>query len=179
VVVAYVVFKVVLPEHTMGHKGHVAAALWREAQQACTASLYRLKRRFDNRVRDLLSQLNAASGPAPGEAARAVVRQGLTLLELGHAAIELRQLIAASHPGPARENLQRVVRRLAAYLRAPSGASGQAALQSILDAGSAVRAALPDATRERQARLHTALADLHSIYTSLLDQLSTGEPNLA
>jgi uncharacterized membrane protein YccC len=179
VAVAYLMFKVVLPEHTMGHRGHVAAALWREAQQACSASMYRLKRRFDNRVRDLLSQLNAASGPAPDEAARAVVRQGLTLLELGHAVIELRQLIASSHPGAASASLQAVVHRLATYLRAPSRDSGEAALQSILDAGSAVRAALPVATPQRHARLHTALADLHSIYTSLLDQLSTGEQNLA
>jgi hypothetical protein len=41
VVVAYLMFKVVLPEHTMGHRGH-AAALWREAQApaapACTVS---------------------------------------------------------------------------------------------------------------------------------------------
>ena len=173
-----VMFTLVLPEHTMGHKGHVSAALWREARQACGVSTYRLKRRFDNRVRDLLSQLNAASGPVPDQAARAVVRQGLTLLELGHAAIELRQLIAASHPSAARDSLQMVVRQLAAYLHAPSNASGQAALQSIRDAGTAVRTALPDATRERQARLHTALADLHSIYTSLLDQLSTGEHHL-
>jgi uncharacterized membrane protein YccC len=181
VMAAYIMFKLVLPKHTMGHKGHVAAALWREAQQVCSASMYRLKRRFDNRVRDLLSQLNAASGPAPDEAARAVVSQGLTLLELGHAVIELRQLIAASDhgAGDVRESLQLVVRRLAAYLRAPANGSGQAALQSILDAGSTVRAALPGATHERQGRLHTALADLHSIYTSLLDQLSTGEPNLA
>ena len=177
VAVAYLMFKVVLPEHTMGHRGHIAAALWREAQQACTASMYRLKRRFDNRVRDLLSQLNAASGPAPGEAARAVVRQGLTLLELGHAVIELRQLIAASDAGAgaASASLQQVVRQLAAYLHAPSNASGSAALQSILDAGSAVRAALPGASHERQARLKTALADLHSIYTSLLDQLLIGD----
>jgi uncharacterized membrane protein YccC len=177
VVVAYLMFKVVLPEHTMGHKGHVAAALWREAQHACSASMYRLKRRFDNRVRDLLSQLNAASGPAPDQAARAVVRQGLNLLELGHAVIELRQLIASAYPGAASASLQTVMRLLAAYLKAPSRTSGEAALQAILDAGSAVRAALPGATPERHARLRTALADLHSIYTSLLDQLSTGEPH--
>ncbi|GJJ05181.1 fusaric acid resistance protein [Duganella rhizosphaerae] len=174
VAVAYLMFKVVLPEHTMGQKDHVAAALWREAQGACTASLYRLKRRFDNRVRDLLSQLNAASGPAPNEAARAVVRQGLTLLELGHAVIELRQLIASSQPGPVPVALKLVVRQLAAYLRAPARASGETALQSILDAGASVRAALPSATPERQLRLHTALTDLHSIYTSLLDQITTG-----
>ncbi|MYM32586.1 FUSC family protein [Duganella sp. CY15W] len=172
VVVAYLMFKVVLPEHTMGHRGHVAAALWREAQQACSARLHRLKRRFDNRVRDLLSQLNAAAGPAPSAETRAVVRQGLTLLELGHAVIELRQLIAASHAGAARDSLQAVLRELSAYLHAPSRTGGETALQAILDAGTAVRAALPDAQPERRARLHTALTDLHSIYTSLLDQQS-------
>jgi len=31
-----------------------------------------------------------------------------------------------------------------------------------------------DATAERSARLQTALADLHSIYTSLLDQMAPG-----
>jgi uncharacterized membrane protein YccC len=177
VAVAYLMFKVVLPEHTMGHRGHVAAALWREAQQACTARLHRLKRRFDNRVRDLLSQLNAAAGPAPNAETRAVVRQGLTLLELGHAVIELRQLIAASHAGAARDSLQAVLQLLASYLHAPSRNSGERALQAILSAGTAVRAALPDAHPERRARLQTALTDLHSIYTSLLDQLS-GEPHV-
>src|SRR5471032_325398 len=174
VAVAYLMFKVVLPEHIMGQKDHVAAALWREAQGACSAPMHRLKRRFDNRVRDLLRQLNAASGPAPNEAARAVVRQGLTLLELGHAVIELRQLIASSQPGPVPVALTLVVRQLAAYLRAPARASGETALQSILDAGASVRAALPSATPERQLRLQTALTDLHSIYTSLLDQITTG-----
>ncbi|NYE62260.1 putative membrane protein YccC [Duganella sp. 1224] len=177
VLVSYVMFRVVLPEHTMGHRGHVAAALWREARNACGARLHRLKRRFDNRVRDLLSQLNATAGPAPDAATRAVVRQGLTLLELGHAAIELRQLIAAAHAGAARDSLEAVLRALAGYLGTPSPASGQATLRAVLDAGTAVRAALPDAHPERRARLHTALTDLHSIYTSLLDQLS-GEPHV-
>jgi uncharacterized membrane protein YccC len=177
VVVAYLMFKVVLPEHTMGHRGHVAAALWREAQQACDARLHRLKHRFDNRVRDLLSQLNAAAGPAPNAETRAVVRQGLTLLELGHAVIELRQLLHAAHAGAARDSLQAVLDRLAAYLHASPRERhqhGERALQAILDAGTAVRAALADtpSESERRARLQTALTDLHSIYTSLLDQFS-------
>ncbi|MPQ59908.1 FUSC family protein [Duganella sp. FT27W] len=179
VVVAYVMFAVVLPEHTMGQRDHVAAALWHEARSACTAKLGRLKRRFDNRVRDLLSQLNAASGPAPNDAARAVVRQGLTLLELGHAVIELRQLIAASQAGPVRHSLQQVVARVADYLQTPQRAQGQLALEVILQAGSAIRAVLPEAANDRLPALHTALADLHSIYTSLLDQISTGEPRHA
>jgi hypothetical protein len=103
----------------------------------------------------------------------------LTLLELGHAVIELRQLIAASPGGPARHGLQQVVREVAGYLRAPTPAHGASALASLLHAGTAVRAALEDAAPERRAPLHTALTDLHSIYTSLLDQLSTGEHHAA
>ena len=122
-------------------------------------------------MRDLLSQLNAASGPAPGAAARAVVRQGLTLLELGHSVIELRQLIAATEAGPVRNALQRCVEQLAAYFRAPGQASCAAVQSAVLQAGPPVREALADATPARQVRLRTALTDLHSIYTSLLDQM--------
>lgn len=175
VVMAYVMFAVLLPEHTMGQRDHVARALWRQARDACSAALPRLKRRFDNRVRDLLSQLNAAAGPAPGDAVRAVVRQGLVLLELGHAIIELRQLLASSRPGPVADSLRQVVLRLAAYLEAPQRFHGQLALEAVLQAGTAIRSALPAAEQERQQALHTALADLHSIYTSLLDHLSTRE----
>ncbi|MGO4381615.1 FUSC family protein [Pseudoduganella sp. RAF53_2] len=187
VLIAYAAFSVLLPEHTMGNREHVAAALWREALDACTARLSgsasrpaavaqsarRLRHRFDNRVRDLLSQLNAAAGPAPSTDARAVVRQGLTLLELGHATIELRALLATSQQGPVREALQRVVDSLAAHLRAPERVSSTAAQAAILAAGPVLRGALPDASAERLPRLHTALTDLHSIYTSLLDQGET------
>ncbi|WP_317203690.1 FUSC family protein, partial [Janthinobacterium sp.] len=128
VVLAYVIFAVVLPEHTMGQRDHVAAALWREALNACVARPRRLKHRFDNRVRDLLNQLNSAAGPAPGEAARAVLRQALTLLEMGHSVIEMRALIAASAPSAARAALQHCVARIAAYLRAPGQASCRAAI---------------------------------------------------
>jgi hypothetical protein len=73
-----------------------------------------------------------------------VVRQGLTLLELGHAVIELRQLIAASHAGAARDSLQPCC-KLAAYLHAP-GAAAQA------------RAASHPRRRHRRAR---RLPDAH------------------
>jgi len=44
-----------------------------------------------------------------------------------------------------------------------------------------VRAAQRDAAPERVMRLQTALTDLHSIYTSLQDQLqqTSGEPHRA
>ena len=174
---AALVFAVLLPEHTMGHKDHIGRALWREALHACTAPARRVKHRFDNRVRDLLSQLNAAAGPAPGEATRAVVRQALTLLEIGHSVIELRELIAsATGNSPARTALQHCVDSIAAWLRTRGDAQLQAALAATLQAGAVVRAAqaASDTAPERSLRLQTALVDLHSIYTSLLDHMAPG-----
>ncbi|WP_295994857.1 FUSC family protein [Rugamonas sp.] len=193
VAVAYVIFTVVLPRHTMGQKDHVARALWREALDTCDASLHRLKYRFDNRVRDLLSQLNAAAGPAPGADTRVVVRQGLTLLELGHSVIDLRAQIAAAQPGPLRDALALCVTRLAAYFRTRSRADGAAVIAAILDAGIPVRIALraaqeapasaaePTSASEGARRWRATLTDLHSIYTSLQDELQqpSGEPHRA
>ena len=174
VLLALVIFTVLLPEHTMGNRGHVRAALWREALDTCRARLRgdggALRHRFDNRVRDLLSQLNAAAGPTPPPETRAVVREGLTLLELGHAVIELRALNAASLDTAVRDSLAAALRRLAAYLRAPVAGTRAAAVAALLDAGRAIRGALPAAPPEQAARLRVALADLHAIYTSLLDQ---------
>ena len=189
VLLAWAIYAVVLPGHTMGNKEHVAAALWREARAVCTSPMQRqrqqqrLRHRFDNRVRDLLNQLNAAAGPAPGEATRAVVRQGLTLLELGHSVLELRGLIAVAGPSAARIALQDCVRALAAYFDMPTPACGATAIGAVLRAGAAVRAALQEvhmdaesADAERSTRLRTALTDLHSIHTCLLDQLPQAQP---
>ncbi|HEY1151624.1 MAG TPA: FUSC family protein, partial [Pseudoduganella sp.] len=41
VLIAYLAFVILLPEHTMGNREHVADALWREALDACTARLPR------------------------------------------------------------------------------------------------------------------------------------------
>lgn len=204
VALAWAIFAVVLPQHTMGHKDYVAAALRREGLAVCAAPMRSLlpylpapllrlwlrlwprswprprcgtprlaavRHRFDNRVRDLLSQLNAAAGPTPTEAAREVVRQGLTLLELGHSVLELRALIAEAGRSEARSALLDCVSALASYFKAPTQERCTSAVGAVLRAGAAVRAALPDAATGRAMRLRTALADLHSIYTCLLDQL--------
>lgn len=182
---AGVVFAVILPEHTMGHRDHVGPALWRETLRACTARLAKgsaNKHRFDNRMRDLLSQLNAAAGPAPGEEARAVVRQALTLLEIGHSVIEVRELVATSKtPGAATQALGRCVASIAAWLRTRHDVELQAAIAATLQAGVCVREAQAGAGAERALRLQTALADLHSLYTSLLDHMApvAGESHAA
>lgn len=178
VLLAWAVFAVLLPGHTMGRAAYIARALWRETQAACTGRplsatvterhLRRLRHRFDNRVRDLLNQLATASGPAPGADARAVVRQALMLLELGHAAIGLRALAAHAKAGATRDALHACVQALAAYCHRPSPASHRAVLDAVLAAGATIRAALPCDDAERSARLRAALADLHALHTSLL-----------
>jgi len=174
VLLAYLMFAVVLPEHTMGQRDHVAGALWREARRTCSAPLLHLKRRYDNRVRDLLSQLNAAAGPAPDSAVRAIVRQALTLLELGHAIIALRQFLAHAPDSTACTALQQLLLQLARYLRTPDADQAAAALQATLDTGTAVRAQLAHAGAAQQRALQATLPELHAIYTTLQDQLSTG-----
>lgn len=171
VLLALVIFAVVLPGHTMGHKGYVGQALWDQTLQTCVAPLRGLRHRFGGRVRDLLSQLNAAAGALPDDATRAVVRQALTLLELGHSVIDMRALIDGSPGGPASDALRHCVRQIAAYLRRPAPAACQAALDAVLQAGPPVRAARLEADPARMQRLGAALADLHAIHASLRDQL--------
>ena len=175
VLLALAIFQVVLPAHTMGNRAHVAAALWREALSTCTARLRgrgeRLRHRFDNRVRDLLAQLNAAAGPTPSADMLAVVRQGLTLLELGHAVIELRALLRMTADGPVARSCKATLQALAAYLAAPRDDTRTAAIYALRAAGPAVRAGLATASGADAVRLRLALTDLHSIYTSLLDQV--------
>jgi uncharacterized membrane protein YccC len=195
VLLAFVIFHVVLPGHTMGNRAHVAAALWREALSTCTAPLRghgeRLRHRFDNRVRDLLAQLNAAAGPTPAPEARAVVRQALTLLELGHAVIELRTLLRVTAAGPAARALDATLHALAAYLAAPREDTRTAAIYALRAAGVVVRTGLAAMSASASAttacadavRLRLALTDLHAIYTTLLDQApqpsTNGAPDAA
>ncbi|WP_338771704.1 FUSC family protein [Massilia sp. METH4] len=175
VLLAFVIFQVVLPGHTMGSRAYVAAALWREAEGTCTARLRkdggRLRHRFDNRVRDLLAQLNAAAGPAPSPETRAVVRQGLTLLEMGHSVIELRGLARDIGDGASGRVLAATLQAIAAYLAAPREDTRTAAIHVLKDAGPAVRSALEHAAGDEAQRLRLALTALHSIHTSLLDQV--------
>ena len=171
---AALVFAVLLPEHTMGHKDHIGRALWREALHACTAPARSVKHRFDNRVRDLLSQLNAAAGPAPGVATRAVVRQALTLLEIGHSVIELRELIATARPGATRHALQQCVEHIAGWLRTRSDTALQAALaatQAQVAAGEAAVAAARAQVVGSRSSVDAATATVARIDADITDSV--------
>jgi uncharacterized membrane protein YccC len=166
---AWVVFTLVLPRHTVGQKDYIAAALWREARNTCSPMRAMSPHTFDNRIRDLLNQLNTAAGPAPDAATRSVVGQALTLLELGHSVINMRKLIPLSPSADMRAALRRCIAGIAAFLRAPTEGNRAAVIESILRSGRLVREARPTATAERVARLNMAYADLHSLYTLMLD----------
>ncbi|MDB5776013.1 MAG: fusaric acid resistance protein [Herbaspirillum sp.] len=166
---AWVVFVLVLPKHTVGQKDDIAAALWREALRTCTSARPQSPHRFDNRIRDLLNQLNAAAGPAPDAATRSVVGQALTLLELGHAVIEMRNAILNAPSTDVRAALQDCVVRIAAFLRSPTARSRGDVMEAIQKSGRLVRETMLGAAPERMARLNIAIADLHSLYTLMLD----------
>ncbi|MBN3002951.1 FUSC family protein [Chromobacterium alkanivorans] len=161
-------FQLVLPEHTMGSPRHIAAALWREARRACDAKLPHLKQRYENRIRDLLNQLNTLS-PAQAELKQAITSQAITLLELGLAVINLRALTAESPSAQLRADLEHAVTQLARYFAAPSPERLQQAIATMRATGPTLRVHLALAEPERAARIQRALADLHLIHTSLLD----------
>jgi uncharacterized membrane protein YccC len=181
---AWLVFVLVLPKHTVGQKDYIAAALWREARNTCTSVRVISPHAFDNRIRDLLNQLNTGAGPTPDAETRSVVSQALTLLELGHSVINMRQLIPLSPSTEMRAALQRCIGHIAAFLRSPNQRNRNAVVEAILESGRLVREARPTASAERIPRLNMAYADLHSLYTLMLDheqlmQITEGENRVA
>jgi uncharacterized membrane protein YccC len=166
---AWVAYVLVLPRHTVGQKEYITEALWREALRTCTSARPESPQRFDNHIRDLLNQLNAAAGPVPDAETRTAVGLALTLLELGHSVINMREVIAIAPSTDVRAILEDCVALMAAFLRSPTEAHRSDVLAAILQAGRLVRAARPTAAPERIARLNIAYADLHSLYTLMLD----------
>jgi uncharacterized membrane protein YccC len=166
---AWLLYKLVFPRHTVGQKAYIADALWREALRTCTSVRIESPQRFDNRIRDLLNQLNTTAGPAPDAETRVVVGRALTLLELGHAVINMREVIAMAAATDVRAALQDCVARVAAFLRAPTTQHRSDIMDAIIETGRLVREAKPTAAPERLARLNLGLADLHCLYTLMLD----------
>ncbi|MDB5991107.1 MAG: fusaric acid resistance protein [Herbaspirillum sp.] len=166
---AWLVHRLIFPRHTVGRKDYIVEALWREALRTCTSVRIESPQRFDHRIRDLLNQLNAAAGPAPDAETRAVVGRALTLLELGHAVINMREVIAAAPATDIRVALQDCIARIAVFLRAPTAQHRSGLMDAVTETGRLVREAKPSAAPERLARLNLGLANLHCLYTLMLD----------
>lgn len=154
--IAGLMFALILPEHRQGSRRHVREALWHEAALACITVSPHLRHEFENRMRDLLSQLGG-TGASLDAQTRTIVNEAMTLLELGHAVISLRRDLAARIEPIAA--VQSGVDALAHYFRHPGTDTRQAAVE-------AVDTAMTTCLTLGAAELMT---DLHLIHTCLLD----------
>ncbi|RBA24281.1 FUSC family protein [Herminiimonas fonticola] len=171
---AALMFALILPEHKQGSRRHIAEALWDEAWRLCISDARHLRHHFESSVRDLLNQLSMSIRGTADAATRMTLNQAITLLELGHAIIDLRDLsarLAAGHP--ARIAKEKCVASLADYFRRPQAEQRERAIAETKAAGKMLRELLSDGSNllpQETAQLQRALTDLHLIHTSLLDQ---------
>ena len=173
-VLAGLMFALILPEHKQGSRRHIADSLWGEALRLCVSDAANLRHHFESRVRDLLNQLSMSIRGTADAATRRTLNQAITLLEIGHAIIDLRDLSARLKPGhPARIAKEKCVAGLADYFRKPQAPQHARALAETQAAGAMLRSLLLDKDKlavGEAVQLQRALTDLHLIHASLLDQ---------
>jgi len=171
-ILAALMFALILPEHRQGSRRHIARALWEQAWQLCVSNKPNLRHQFESRVRDLLNQLNMGIRGTTDAATRQTLNQAITLLEIGHAILDLRDLRTRLSPNhPAAKAKEACIDRLADYFRERSSARHAKAVAATEAAGKVLRDEL---TRTEDASgdawiLQRALTNLHMIHTSLLD----------
>lgn len=173
-VLAGLMFALILPEHKQGSRRHIADSLWGEALRLCVSDAANLRHHFESRVRDLLNQLSMSIRGTADAATRRTLNQAITLLEIGHAIIDLRDLSARLKPGhPARIAKEKCVASLADYFRKPQAPQHARALAETQAAGAMLRSLLLGKDKlavGETVQLQRALTDLHLIHASLLDQ---------
>ncbi|GGI16785.1 FUSC family protein [Oxalicibacterium faecigallinarum] len=171
-ILAALMFALILPEHRQGSRRHIASALWEEALHLCVGNKPDLRHHFESRVRDLLNQLNMGIRGTADAATRLTLSQAVTLLEIGHAILDLRDVRAQlTQDDAAGKALDTCIDRLASYFRSQGKDSTEQALSGTQDAGRIVRQSLQqdDADAKGKRLWQRALTDLHMIHASLLD----------
>jgi uncharacterized membrane protein YccC len=157
--IASLMFALILPEYRVGSLRHILVALWEETERACSDATESLRHEFESRMRNLIDQLGL--GDNPDATKRAIAGQALTLLELGHAVINLRhELEMQFFAAPVRDAAHHVVERLTGFFHQPDETSR---LDTITALDDALRAC---AETPETARLR---ADLHLLRIGLLD----------
>jgi uncharacterized membrane protein YccC len=157
--IASLMFALILPEYRVGSLRHTLAALWEETERICSDTTQSLRHEFENRMRNLLNQIGL--GDNPNAAKRAVASQALTLLELGHAVINLRhELEVQIFPAPVSDAAHHAIAQLVRFFHQPDNSPR---LDTI--------AALDDALRTCAETPETARlrANLHLLRIGLLD----------
>jgi uncharacterized membrane protein YccC len=171
-VLAGLMFALILPEHRQGSRRHIARALWEEALRLCVSDKPHLRHHFESRIRDLLNQLNMGIRGTADAATRRTLNQAITLLEMGHAILDLRALSAQLPAGhAARIAKEKCVASLADYFYSQQAMQHAQALTATADAGAMLRRLLGEGglTHNETALFQRALTDLHMINASLLD----------
>jgi len=171
-VLAVLMFALILPSHRQGSRRHIAEAMWGETLRLCVSDRPHLRHHFESRMRDLLNQLNMGIRGTAGAATRRTLNQAITLLELGHAVLDLRALAAQwQERHPARLAVDTCIAALAAYFRQPQPQRHAQAVAATGTAMATLQRLQVDTgnTLQQRAALQRALADLHLINTSLRD----------
>ncbi|NPT61866.1 FUSC family protein [Paraburkholderia elongata] len=171
---------VLLPPASPWQRNRLLRSLLRQVAAACTERLGRARRSLESGTRDLMHQANALTTDRPDVQAQ-MLGWMFTVLEVGHAAIDLRTELAnlpdnaCYAPSAAwRREIQRMLEALAALFGTPTRerlvASREATSTSIDAALQMLDAAATP--REDRHQLQRTLSYLHFIRTALLDPRS-------
>jgi uncharacterized membrane protein YccC len=169
---ALLMFALILPEHRQGSRRHIAEAMWRETLRICVSERPHLRHHFEGRMRDLMNQLNMGMRGLPAAATRTTLNQAITLLELGHAILDLRAVCARWPAGHAvRAAQEHCIAVLASYFRQQQPIRHAQAQAAVTVTTNALR---NYQTKElldpaQAVSLQRGLTDLHLIGTSLQD----------
>jgi uncharacterized membrane protein YccC len=182
--VSSIAFAVLLPPSTPWLRNRLLVDLRRQVVLASGAGLRRVRSRFESGARDLMFQINALAQNEP-ELKRDTLRWLFSVLEVGHAVIDLRQEVAAlpadaryARSTPWRISLQTMRDALSALFERPREERFAHALASTTDAIDRLQQMLAGFSppRDERHRLQRILSQLHFIRTALLDPQSPLEP---
>jgi len=165
------VVALLVPAETRRLRLHLVRSLRRRALLACFGSLNGLRHRFENSTRDLLGQLLIGADRAGGEDRRLLGR-ALSVLESGHAIIDLREASVIGTLGVgSRAALHACVRSLARLFEKPTQQRREQALEGVARATSRIETALEadDIDAAERAALKRGRVGLHLLRTLLLD----------
>lgn len=169
--VAALVFALLVPADTRRLRLHLVRSLRRQVLLACFGRMAELRHRFENSTRDLLGQLLAGADRAGGEDRRLLGR-ALSVLECGHAIIDLRAAAAiGTLTVGSRAALNACVRALARLFEKPTQRRREQALEGVARATARIEAALQAAYADsaERAALKRGRVGLHLLRTLLLD----------
>jgi uncharacterized membrane protein YccC len=168
---ATLAFALLLPADSRRLRLHMVRSLRRRALLACNGSMDGLRHRFENSTRDLLGQLLLGADRAAGEDRRLLAR-ALSVLETGHAIIDLREAAAiGTLTVGSRAALHACVRAVARLFQKPDALRRAHAVEGVARAAARIDHALGESGLDQaeRAALMRGRVGLHLLRTLLLD----------